>query len=130
MATSSHAQPSLEIAANTYLHERVYTFPDAIDLGAISISQIRKNPSLLGMLTRTLMVYQEDGTDFRASLRSDSSILKVGWERGPKGDRYQATLSIDPDLAAVGIYDHPLLIDTNDPAFPRLTVPIAYRILE
>jgi hypothetical protein len=81
--TSSDAQPTLEITANTFLHERVYTFPDSVDLGAIPISQIRKNSGLLSMLAQTLMVYQEGGSDFRATVRTDLPGLKLKWERGP-----------------------------------------------
>ena len=40
-----------------------------------------------------------------------------------------ATISIDPDKANVGFYNGLLLIDTNDLASPRLTVPISGRIL-
>jgi len=129
VATSSDAQPTLEITANTFLHERVYTFPDSVDLGAIPISQIRKNSDLLSVLAQTLMVYQEGGSDFRATLRTDLPGLKLKWERGPKGDRYQTTIAVDPDNVHAGSYKGLLLIDTNDPAFPKLTVPISGQIL-
>ncbi len=130
VATSSDAQPTLEITANTLLHERVYSFPDSVDLGAIPISQIRKNPGLLSMLAQTLMVYQEGGSDFRATLRTDLPGLKLKWERGPKGDRYQTTIALDPDKVHAGFYKGLLLIDTNDPAFLKLTVPISGQILD
>jgi hypothetical protein len=130
VATSSDAQPTLEITANTFLHERVYTFPDAVDLGAIPISQIQKNPGLLSMLAQTLMVYQEGGSDFRAALRTDLPGLKLKWERGPEGDRYQTTIGLDPDKVHAGSYKGLLLIDTNDPAFPKMTVPISGQILD
>lgn len=129
VGTSSQAQPTLEIAANTFLHERVYTFPDSVDLGAIPISQIRKNPGLLSTLVQTLMVYQEGGSDFRATVRTDLPALKLKWERGPKGDRYQITIALDPGKVQAGSYKGLLLIDTNDPAFPKLTVPISGQIL-
>jgi len=128
--TSSEELPALEIAANTFLHERVYTFPDSVDLGAIPVSQIRNNPGLLSMLAQTLMVYQEGGSDFRATLRSDLPGLTLKWERGPKGDRYQTTIALDPAKVHLGPYKGLLLIDTNDPAFPKLTVPISGQILD
>jgi hypothetical protein len=130
VATSSRAQPALEISANTYLHERIYPFPDSVDLGAIPISQIRKNPGILNALAQTLMVYQEDGSDFRATLHTDLPMLNLKWERGPKGDRYQATISIDPDKVRAGSYNGLLLIDTNDPAFTELSVPVSAQILD
>jgi len=130
IATSRGAQTALEISANTYRHERIYAFPDSVDLGAIPISQIRKNPGLLSILAQTLMVYQEGGSDFRATLRADLPMLNLKWERGPKGDRYQATISLDPDRVKPGSYNGLLLIDTNDPALPKLTVPISSQILD
>lgn len=130
VGTSSEAQPTLGITANTFLHERVYAFPDSVDLGAIPISQIRKNPDLLSMLTQTLMVYQEGGSDFHATLHTDLTALTLKWERGPKGDRYQTTIALDPDKVQAGSYKGLLLIDTNDPVFPKLTVPISGQILD
>ncbi len=129
VATSSEAQPALEISANTYLYERIHTFPDAVDLGAIPLSQIRKDPDVLSKLAQTLMVYQEDGVDFRATLHTDVPALNLKWERGPKHDRYQMTISLDPDKVNVGPYTGLLLIDTNDPAVPHLRVPVAGQIL-
>ena len=129
VATSSRAQPAVEISANTFLHERIYSFPDSVDLGAIPISQIRRNPGLLDTLAQTLMVYQDGGFDFRATLRTDLPMLNLKWERGPKGDRYQATISLDPDKLKPGSFNGLLLIDTNDQAFPKLTVPISSQIL-
>jgi hypothetical protein len=82
------------------------------------------------MLAQTLMVYQEGGSDFRVTLRSDLPGLKLKWERGPKGDRYQTTIALDPDKVHLGPYKGLLLIDTNDPAFPKLTVPISGQILD
>jgi len=76
------------------------------------------------------MVYQEGGSDFRATLRTDLPGLQLKWERGPKGDRYQATIALDPDKVHAGSYKGLLLIDTNDPAFPKLTVPISGQILD
>jgi hypothetical protein len=130
VATSSGTQPALEISANTYLYERIHTFPDAVDLGVIPISQIRKDPGLLSGIAQTLMVYQEDGSDFRATLRTDVPALNLTWERGPKRDRYQATISLDPDKVKVGPYNGLLLIDTNDPAVRQLRVLVSGRILE
>jgi len=130
VGTSSRTQPTLEIAANTFLHERVYTFPDSVDLGVIPISQIRKNPGLLSIVAQTLMVYQEGGSDFRATLRTDLPGLKLKWERGPKGDRYQTIIALDPDKVQAGSYKGLLLIETNDPGFPKLTVPISGQILD
>jgi hypothetical protein len=58
LATSSRVLPVLTIPANTLLRERVYTFPDAVDLGALPRSAIRANPNLPRQNAQVLMVYQ------------------------------------------------------------------------
>jgi len=130
VSTSSRAQPAVEIPVHTFLHDRVYTFPDAVDLGAIPLSQIQRAPELLDTLEQTLMVYQEGGRDFRATLQSDLPGLRLRWERGRDGDRYQATMSLDPSMVHVGTVQGQLVIETNDPAVPHVTVPIRGTILD
>jgi hypothetical protein len=63
LTTSSKTLPLLNLPANTYLHERVYTFPEAIDLGAIPIAAIRRNPGVLEQMAHTLMIYQVGGSE-------------------------------------------------------------------
>jgi len=63
-------------------------------------------------------------------LRTDLPMLTLKWERGPQGDRYQATISLDPDKVKPGSFNGSLLIDTNDPAFPKLTVRISSQVLD
>src|SRR5207247_8314098 len=66
--TSSKTNPSLKIMANTYLRDRVYTFPEAVDLGSLPMSALEH-------ATQTLMVYQMGGTNFHAQLHTDLPAL-------------------------------------------------------
>jgi hypothetical protein len=128
--TSSKTLPVLKVSANTYLHERVYTFPDAIDLGAIPIAVIRRNPGILEQIAETLMIYQENGSDFKIELSTDVPACNLRSERGPKGDRYQATVSLISDNLKAGPIIGSIFIQTNDPQFPKITVPVSGWILE
>lgn len=118
--TSSRKLPELKLGANTYLYERVRTFPDGVDFGTVRAT----DPA-----PQTLMIYQVGGSDFRVKLSSDLPALNLKYERGPQGDRYQATISLDPNKVKAGPFNGVLTIDTNDAAFPKLTVPIAGRVL-
>src|SRR5262249_19044762 len=97
LRTSLADPPSIVIPVHTLLRERVYTFPDAVDLGAVNASEIRSTPRLP---TQTLMVYQRGGHDFDIEVQSDVEGLSITRERGPQGDRHQLTLSLDPKHAA------------------------------
>lgn len=128
--TSSKTSPLVRIAAYTYLRERVYTFPDAVDLGALAIDDIRRNPRLLEQTAQTLMIYQADGSDFKVQLSTDVSGCELKAERGPKGDRYQATVTLNGDKLKVGQIKGSILVQTNDAQFPTLTVPVSGWILD
>jgi hypothetical protein len=123
--TSSRSTPMLMIPANTYLRERVYAFPDEVDLGSLRLADIKAQPDLLQKTAQTLMVYQWGGSDFRVTLRTDLPALDLKWERGPKGDRYQATVTLIGEKLQAGPIKGSIIIETNDPQFPSLTVPVA-----
>ncbi len=123
--TSNPTRPLLKVSANTYLRERVYTFPDVVDLGAIRLADVKADPA---RLAQTLMVYQQNGTDFRVTF-STAAPLAIRGERGPKGDRWQATVAIQDDALSPGPIRGSIVVDTNDPEFPQLTVPVAGTIL-
>jgi len=122
--TSSRTRPLLSIAANTYLRERVYTFPDEIDLGSLRLADIKAHPDLLQRTAQILMVYQSGGSDFQVKLHTDLPVLDVKSERGPKGDRYQSTIMLIGEKLQAGPINGSIVIETNDPKFPRLTVPV------
>jgi hypothetical protein len=123
--TSSPTRPVLKVRANTYLRERVYTFPDVVDLGAIRLSDLKADPA---RLAQTLMVYQQNGTDFGVTFSSDGPLAIRG-ERGPIGDRWQATVTIKDEGLRAGPISGSIVVETNDREFQHLTVPVIGTIL-
>jgi hypothetical protein len=121
--TSSLVQPALTIVANTWLRERVYTFPDEVDMGTLPVQAIKQNPQLLGRLTQTLMVYQVGGKAFEVKAHSDLPGIAIDAARGPQGDRWQLTVAFRKDWQP-GLMNGSILIETNDPEFKTITVPV------
>ncbi len=130
LKTSSKTTPVLKVPANTYLRERVYTFPDGVDLGALRLADIRANSELLEQTAQTLMVYQSGGSDFQVRLSTDLPALNLSSERGPKGDRHQITITLIKEKVQGGPIKGSIFIETNDPQFPRLIVPVSGLIIE
>jgi hypothetical protein len=79
--------PVLTVGANTYLYERVHSFPDVVDFGTWRAAAV-------GGATMTLMIHQEGGSGFKAQLSSDVPGLSFKSERGPKGDQYQVEITL------------------------------------
>jgi HYDIN/CFA65/VesB-like, Ig-like domain len=125
--TDSATTPVVHLVAATFLRERVYTFPDAIDLGAVPLADWKTgNPAL----TQKLMIYQTGGKNFEATLSSDVPGLTIDAVRGPEGDRWQATISWQSSTPSIGKIHGTITIRTNDPEFPMLTVPVTGEVLQ
>jgi len=120
--TSSKRMPVLKVGANTYLYERVHTFPDVADFGTLRAGDA-------GRAALILMIHQEGGTDFRVQLSSDVPGLSLKSERGPRGDRYQVEITLISEKIRVGPMKGSIIIDTNDAEFPRVIVPVSGQIV-
>ena len=123
ISTSSRRMPVVEVGANTYLYERVHTFPDVVDFGTLHAGDA-------GRTAVVLMVHQEGGTDFRVRLSSDVPGLSFKPERGPKGDRYEVEITLISEKITAGAIKGSIIIDTNDSEFPRVIVPVSGQIVE
>ena len=119
----------MTVMANTILRERVYAFPDVVNLGAIPLA-VASDPRNTSALGQTLMVHSPESETFELSVTSAPSFLDVTSERGPQGDRYQLTLTLRPDGLAEGRLEGSIKLRTNDAAFPELEVPVAGEILK
>jgi hypothetical protein len=128
--TSSKAMPRIQIEANTMMRERVYTHPDAVDLGSIPLSVITRSPDAPAQFAQTVMVYQARGSDFRISAATDVPGLSIRSAAGPQGDRHQITLALDSGQAKVGPIRGMLRIQTNDSQWRSIEIPITGAIIE
>ncbi len=130
LTTSSSNHPQLKILANTHLRERVYVFPEEVDLGVLRVGSIRDNPEALKSLAQTVVVHQAGGTAFKVSARTNLRELKLKTERGDQGDRYEVTVTLSQEKLEPGRIQGAIVIETNDPEFPSLTVPVSGYVLE
>jgi len=124
LITSSKKQPLVKIPANTLIKERVYTFPDSVDLGLIRIQDLRPKPQMAESLSQTLMVYQDGGKDFKITASTEIPFLKLAAEASKLKDRYQIKIEIIPDKLKPGRIDSSIAIETNDPEFSKLEIPV------
>jgi Protein of unknown function (DUF1573) len=129
VTTSSRLTPVVRIAANTFVRERVYTFPDSVDLGSFPIGAFEADPALLDKIAQTLMVYRKGTRSFDVKLTSDLDVLDIRTEPGPLGDRWQATITLRPKLLKPGPLKGVIRIETNDSEFPMLSVPVSGLVL-
>jgi Protein of unknown function (DUF1573) len=124
VVTSSSSHPFLEVRANTNLNERVHAFPDSVDYGAISTASLKARMQAPEELAVSLMVYQDGGKDLRIAAETDVPFLKISTSQANLKDRYEIRLTLVPEKLRSGSVNGSVVIHTNDPEFPRLTIPV------
>jgi hypothetical protein len=130
LRTSSLRQPILTIGANTLVKERVYTFPQDVDFKSVDLTELRKKPALTNLVTQTLMVYQQGGTNFDLTAKISLPFLHVEAEPARSHDRWQITIRPDLDQMTPGSFEGMLVVQTNDPEFSWLNVPVHITVSE
>jgi hypothetical protein len=126
--TSNKKEPVLLIGASTFIHERVHTFPEDLDFGSMDIAQVKTNESLRKTLTQILMVYQDGGTNFHVTARSDLPFLVTRTEPSPSGKQVQIEVALNADQLCAGDFHGRLELVTNDREFPRMEINVKGQI--
>jgi hypothetical protein len=75
------------------------------------------------------MVYQFGGTELSVRVRTDLPQLELTSERGRQGDRYLQTITLRRQGLPVGPIRGSIIIETNDPQFRELVVPVSGMIV-
>ena len=128
LITDEASGGDMNIQANTLIRERVYTFPESIDMGSLPMNMV-KNQSAVEKLAQTLMVYRLGTEDFQIKASTDLDSVRLQSERGPNGDRFQLTVSLIPEKAQAGSFSGSINIKTNDIEIPELVIPVTGSIL-
>ena len=125
LVTRDEENPFIEVPANTILRERVYVFPDQLDLGRIETSRLKAKPHLAGLYIQQFVVVSKGAAEgFKIQAHSDSPFLTVATSPSDMADRHQLTVSLRAKSLESGKIDTAIVIDTNDPEFPRLQIPV------
>ena len=126
--TSNKKQPVLVISANTFVHERVHTFPEDLDFGTIEAAQVRTNDALRKTLTQILMVYQDAGTNFQVTAKTDLPFLNIRPEPSKTGKQVQLEVALKPQELRAGDFQGHLQLLTNDRDFPTMEIAVRGRV--
>lgn len=115
--------PPLQLGVNTTVRERVHAFPETLDFGVLRRADLADGR----LAMQALMVYQVDGRDFAVAATTDIPGVRLQVEPGLQGDRASIVASLDPQTAS-GKLAGTVAVTTNDPAHPRLVIPVTGEI--
>jgi uncharacterized protein DUF1573 len=117
--------PDLEtfvIRALAALDRVVDTSPRHVYYSTIQLKRIAESK---GLREKTVVVKKYRGKDFQViRATTDNPMFDVSVEPQTAGESYYVRITLVPKRAKKGALSGTLTIETNDPAFPKLTLPI------
>jgi hypothetical protein len=121
---SNSRQPAFQITANTLIFERVHTFPEEVDFGIIDAERARADQLRGRMPTQVLMVYQEGGTNFQVTAKTDLPFAQIDTQPAKSGKQVQVEIRLKPEHLNPGEFEGHVQLLSNDPEFSELEIPI------
>jgi hypothetical protein len=115
----------MKVLVNVLVKNDLYVNPETVDYGSIGLDSLQKNPGLVGLLTQTFLVKKRQGAFEIKSITSD--VPMVSLSRSPAAGRseiFQVDAGLKMERALPGKIKGSIFIDTDDPEFPRLTIPV------
>jgi hypothetical protein len=122
--TDDPEREPIKIAVNVLVKENLYTFPDIVDFGTVSLGQLARTTSILDISTQTVLVKKREGEFEINSVTSTLPFLRIHREPAGKSGTFRIDVSLDPNELRPGKVNGSLRIRTTDAEFPELEIPV------
>jgi len=131
LASDDPAIGRVRIPVHLFVKADLYANPEAFDFGAVPLDRVRKDPALLSLLRQGIFVKKRRGTFRLRGVRSDVAALdlKTTPSSGESGS-FEIFAGLRADALRPGSLDGTVTIETDDPEFPVLKIPVRGRIVE
>jgi hypothetical protein len=118
--TDDPEREPIQITVNVLVKENLYTFPDIVDFGTVSLGQLARIPSII----QTILVKKREGEFDIDSVTATLPFLRIRREPEGKSGTFRIDVSLDPHELRPGKVVGSLRIRTTDTEFPELEVPV------
>jgi hypothetical protein len=118
--TDDPEREPIQIIVNVLVKENLYTFPDIVDFGTVSLGQLAGIPSII----QTVLVKKREGEFDIDSITATLPYLHIRREPEGKSGTFRIDVSLDLNELRPGKVNGSLRIRTTDAEFPELEVPV------
>jgi len=127
ITTDNAAYDSLTVDAWARVRDVVHTSISSIDFGQTELDAL----NLQALSQRSVLIEKHQGTDFQVTRATiDIPFIDVEVEPKEPGKSYLVRVKIARDRVQKVAFSGTLVIETNDPHFPRFTLPVTGELLE
>ncbi|HET9795877.1 MAG TPA: DUF1573 domain-containing protein [Thermoanaerobaculia bacterium] len=122
---------AVRIPVHLFIKADLYANPDSFDFGDVPLERVRRQPGALALLRQAVFLKKRRGGFHVRAVRSDVAALDLG-ATPPTGESgsFEILAGLRADALHPGSLDGTVTIETDDPGFPVLTIPVRGRIVE
>jgi len=122
--TDAPNQGPIRVPVNVFVKADVYANPEEVDFGEIDLAALKRNPARLPLLTQTFLVKRRQGPFAIRTYSTDVPGLVITSSPGQVDAIHQFTVSISLDKLTAGPLEGSIKIQTSDPQFPEVDIPV------
>jgi hypothetical protein len=128
--TDDKAYPRLNIEMNILVKPDVFVTPETLDFGRINLTQVKSNSSLLNLLEQDFLVKRKTGDMTIKGISADFPFLKLTQDPIGKAQNFQVNVGLAQDKLKPGKFSGSIILETDDPKFSKLAIPVSGEIIE
>jgi hypothetical protein len=124
LLTDDPAHPRLRVAVNVLVKADVYVNREEVNFGQVDLARLKRNPTLLNLVTQTFLVKRREGDMAITSVESDVPFLEITRDPTERSQIFRFDVAPGLDRIEPGRIDGSIRIRTDDPKFPELVIPV------
>ena len=122
--TDHPRRPRIPIAVHVLVKRDVYANPEEVDFGMVSLDELAQAPSLLELLTQTVLIKKREGVFGIKAVASDLGLLRIRRSPDGRSAAFRIDVGLDRQRLRPGPITGSIRVATDDDAFPEVVIPV------
>lgn len=128
--TDDPGHSRIHVLVNVMIKPDVFVNPASVDFRHLSLRQLRANPERLPLMTNTFLLKRREGEMTITSVETNVPFLDIRQDPPERSQTFRFNVDLDLERIVLGKIDGAIRIETDDPDFPELVVPVRGEIKE
>jgi hypothetical protein len=121
--------PKVPVGVNILVQRDLQARPETVDFEVIDLAILKGDPKLIDNLFETVTLAKRGGDFAITGIRSDVPFLRVSQTPAAgRSAKFQLDVQVIREKLAVGSVWGAIVVTTDDPKFPEITIPVLAEI--
>lgn len=130
LRTNSSERPVLNMPVNIFVKNNLYASPEAVSFGQVSKKSIARNPSVLALLTQTVLLINRNAEFNITVITSKIPFIEINKSISKNSKTVRIDIGIKPSKLSLGFFEDVISIQIDDPSSPEIQLSISGEVVE